>query len=342
MPVTDQTIRRMRSLVIDLAAATDTHVAELTRAYVDAWDTVVHQLTEALLDLADSPLTATRVQRSSRVASALQAIAEQLDSLASLTGVVISDSAGHAVSLAAEAQAAIVGSQLPAAGYPLVDINPGVLDAIARRTAEQITARTRPLAQAGQTAVRQALVRGAASADNPVKVARDMVRLAGQGFVDLPLSRAEAISRTELNDAARTATQVYGEANAGTLQGWEWLSSRGVNTCAACWAMDGTQHDLSEPGPYGHVNCRCTRMLVTKSWAALGIDLPEPAGLSRTSSEDEFRGLSRAAQLQIMGPARLQALGDGAAWDSLATLKPNADWRPSWQITPVRDLQRVS
>jgi hypothetical protein len=339
MPVTAQTIAHMRALVVDLAAVTDLHTRELTRAYTDAWDTVVHQLTEALLDLAHEPLTAARVQRSSRVASALQAIAQQLDSLASLTGVVISDGAGHVASLAAEAQAAIVGSQLPVAGYPLVEINPDIVGTIINRTAGQITSRSRPIADAGQTAIRQALVRGAASADNPVKVARDMVRLARDSFVDLPLWRAEAISRTELNDAARQVAQAWGEANSATLQGWEWLSSRGVNCCAACWAMDGTQHDLTEPGPYGHVNCRCTRMPVTKSWASLGIDLPEPAGLNRPPARDFFASMSKADQLQVMGAARLQALADGAAWDSLATLKPNADWRPSWQITPVRDLQ---
>lgn len=342
MPVTAATIQHMRAMVIDLAAVTDLHTRELTRAYTDAWDTVVHQLTEALLDLADRPFTAAQVQRSSKVASALQAIAQQLDSLAALSGVVISDSTGHVASLAAEAQAAVAGSQLPAAGFPLVSINPDVMGTIIHRTAGQIVSRTRPLAEAGQLAVRKALTRGAAASDNPVKVARDMVRLAREGFVDLPLWRAEAISRTELNDAARLVAQSWGEANAAVVQGWEWLSSRSSTTCAACWAQDGTQHDLSDPGPYGHVNCRCTRMTITRPWSALGINLPEPEGLSRLSAQDEFRGLDKATQLKIMGPARLQALGDGAAWDSLATLKPNADWRPSWQITPVRDLLPVA
>ena len=338
MPVTAATIRHMRTLAIDLEALTEANHKTLFSAYVDAWDTVVGQLTDALIELASEPITATRVQRSSRVASALQAIAAQLDDLAQQTGVTITDSVGHAVSLAAEAQAAILGTQLPTTGVQLVKINPDIVGTIVHRTSQQITSRTRPLAQAGQVAVRQALVRGAAAADNPLKVARNMVALAREGFVDLPLWRAEAISRTELNDAARQVTQAYGQANSSVLAGWEWLSSRSINTCPACWAMDGTQHALDEPGPYGHVNCRCTRMLITRSWSDLGIDLPEPAGLTRSSAEDEFRGLSKSKQLQIMGPQRLQALGDGAAWDQLAVLKPNASWRPSYQVTPVRDL----
>lgn len=342
MPVTAATIRHMRRLVVDLEAITEAHHKELFRAYVDAWDTVVAQLSDALHQLATEPITAARVLRSNKVADALQAIAQQLDSLAALAGVVIADSAGRAVSIAAEAQRAIVGSQLPAAGVRLADLHADIVGTIVNRTAGQITARTRPLADAGQQAVRQALMRGAASTDNPVKVARDMVRLARAGFVDLPLWRAEAISRTELNDAARQVTAAYGQANPSVLAGWEWLSSRSATTCAACWAQDGTVHPLDEPGPYGHVNCRCTRMMITKSWRDLGIDLPEPAGLRRASARDEFAALPHAKQLQIMGPARLQALADGAAWDSLAVLKPNADWRPSWQVRPVRDLLPVA
>lgn len=342
MPVTAATIRHMRRLVLDLEAVVDTGQRELVRAYVDAWDTVVGDLTAALLELADEPITQSRIFRSSKIASALQVIADQLDSLAATTAVVITDGAGQVTSIAVTAQAAIAGSQLPAAGYPLVSVNPDVIGSIVARTSGQITARTRPLAQAGQVAVRRALISGAASTDNPVKVARNMVRLARQGAVDLPLWRAEAIARTELNDSARAATQAWGQANAATLQGWEWLSSRGATTCPACWAQDGTIHELTEPGPQGHVSCRCTRMVRTKTWRELGIELDEPAGMQRISAEDHFKSMSPADQLAVMGPARLKALDDGAAWSDLSVLKPNADWRPSWQVTPVRDLAPVS
>lgn len=340
MAVTAATLRAMRRMVVDLAAITDAHRRELTTAYVNAWDTVVAQLTDVLTQLAQDGITPARIQRSERVALALEAIAKQLDDLAALSGVVIADAAGHVVSLAAEAQAAIVGSQLPT-GIRLADLLPHVVETITHRTATQITARTRPLADAGQQAVRQALIRGAASTDNPVKVARDMVRTARQGFVDLPLWRAEAISRTELLDAARATSQAYEEMNSSVIAGWVWLSSRGVNTCPACWSQDGTLHEITEPGPDGHVNCRCSRMTVTKTWRQLGINLPEPAGLDRGSAEDAFRALSRADQLKVMGKARLDALDNGAPWSSLSYEKPNAGWRRSFQVTPIRDLVGV-
>jgi hypothetical protein len=340
MPVTAGTLRLMRRLVLDLDAVTDAQLRELTRAYTDGWDAVVGQLLDALLDLADGGITQTKLLRSSKVASALQAIADSLDQLAAQSAVVITDGAGQVTSIAVEAQAAIAGSQLPRQ-FPagrLVTVNPDVIDTIVARTAQQITARTRPLALAGQVAVRQALVQGAAAADNPVKVARNMVRLARAGGVDLPLARATAVSRTELNDAARAATEAWGQANATTLRGWEWLSSRSATTCPACWSQDGTLHELTESGPDGHPNCRCTRMVRTKTWRELGLDLDEPAGLARLSAEDHFRGLPRDQQLVIMGPARLKALDDGAPWSSLATERPNTDWRRSFQVTPVRAL----
>lgn len=341
MPVTAATLRHMARLRIDLEAVIDRGQKELTRAYVDAFDTVVDQLRDAIDDLAArGELSDTALLRSSKIASALQAIAAQLDGLAAQAAVVITDGAGQVTSLAVTVQAAVAGSQLPAAFADglLRSVNPDVIGSIVARTSQNIVARTRPLSQAGQQAVARALVRGAASTDNPVKVARDMVRLARAAAVDLPLSRATAISRTELNDAARQATQAWEQANASTLQGWEWLSSRSATTCPSCWAMDGTFHELTEQGPDDHVNGRCTRMVRTKTWRELGLDVDEPAGLQRISAEDHFKTLDRATQLQVMGPARLKALDDGADWSSLTTEKPNADWRRSFQVTPVRDL----
>jgi hypothetical protein len=340
MPVTSSTLQAMRRLVVDLADVIDRQEISLATAYVDAWDAVVDQLRDAIDDLADDGWTETRLLRSSKVASALQAIADSLDSLAAHTAVVITDGAGQVTSISVTAQAAIAGSQLPAqfADRLLSSVNSDVIDTIVARTSQQITARTRPLSQAGQVAVRRALVQGAAAADNPVKVARDMVRLARAAAVDLPVTRAMAIARTELNDAARAATQAWGQANSQTLQGWEWLSSRSATTCPACWGMDGTLHELDVSGPDGHVNCRCTRMVRTKTWRELGLDLDEPAGLARLSAEDQFRDMPRDRQLAVMGPARLKALDDGAPWSSLAVEKPNADWRRSFQVTPVRDL----
>jgi hypothetical protein len=123
-----------------------------------------------------------------------------------------------------------------------------------------------------------------------------------------------------------------GSRQRATLQGWEWLSSRSKTTCPACWAQDGTIHELDETGPDGHVNCRCTRMVRTKTWRELGIDLDEPAGLPHLR-RGPLPDPAPATSCRSWAPARLKALDDGAPWSSLATEKPNADWRRSFQIT---------
>jgi hypothetical protein len=333
-------MQRLRRLVADLDAAVDDVDRELVRAYATAWDTVVDQLADAVDDLAErGELTQAQVLRSSRIASALAAIGQRLDGLAAQASVVITGALGRVVSFALAAHEEIAATQLPARhGLQFATVNPDVIGTIVARTSGQITARTRPLAQAGQDAVRLALVQGAAAADNPVKVARDMVRLARAGAVDLPRARAQAIARTELLDAGRQATQAWEQANAATLSGWEWHSSRSVTTCPSCWAMDGTLHELAEPGPDDHPNGRCTRLVRTKTWAELGFDLPEPAGLDRPSAEQAFRALPAAQQLAVMGPARLAALNAGTPWSALSVERPNPDWRRSFAVTPVRDL----
>jgi hypothetical protein len=111
MSVTAATLRHMRRLRLDLEQVTDGQLRELTRAYVDAWDTVVNQLTDALGELAEQgDLNQSNLLRSSKIASALQAIADSLDQLAATTSVVITDGAGQVTSIAVTAQAAIAGS----------------------------------------------------------------------------------------------------------------------------------------------------------------------------------------------------------------------------------------
>lgn len=105
--------------------------------------------------------------------------------------------------------------------------------------------------------------------------------------------------------------------------------------------MHGRPFPLDQPGPQDHVCGRCTRLTRTKSWAELGIDLPEPEAVGIPDAQTVFGRLPKADQIQIMGPARLKALDDGASWQSLSYSKPNVDWRPSQQITPVRDLANV-
>ena len=139
--------------------------------------------------------------------------------------------------------------------------------------------------------VRQELVRGMQLGLNPRETARRtvlgnrMVQAFEHGF-NLPLNRALIITRTEQIDAARDAAALTHQANADLLRGWQWVAQLDTRTCPSCWAQHGTEHPLDEPGPWDHQQGRCTRMPVTRTWADLGYDVPEPPWLVRPEDLD--------------------------------------------------------
>lgn len=115
-----------------------------------------------------------------------------------------------------------------------------------------------------------------------------------------------------------------------------------VHNCPSCWAMHGTLHPMSEPGPLDHHQGRCSRTPKTKSWADLGFDVPEPPD-ELPDARAIFNGLPREEQLQIMGPARLRLLDDGAIeWADLSTRRSTEGWRDSFHATPIADLTKDS
>lgn len=100
--------------------------------------------------------------------------------------------------------------------------------------------------------VSQALIESVALGINPRQTAARIRKALG-----INLNRALTISRTETLRAYRTATIQTYQANSGVITGWYWRSSRSRRCCAACVALDGTFHSVSEPMK-PHPRCRCT------------------------------------------------------------------------------------
>lgn len=74
----------------------------------------------------------------------------------------------------------------------------------------------------------------------------------------------------------------------------------------------------------------------------MGINLPEPPPVGGTA-RDVFSRLSRADQLAVMGPARLELLDSGRIdWADLAMRRSNPNWRPSYTPRPVSVLARMA
>lgn len=167
------------------------------------------------------------------------------------------------------------------------------------------------IAEDGAQAAEDALVQGMLLGQNPREVAREMRKVLGT-----TLSRALTISRTETLLAHREATRVSYQANSDIVKGWVWQSAADERTCAACWAMHGTEHRLDEILD-DHPNGRCGMVPISKSWEEIGkqygIDLSD---VPDTNPEIEpgvllFEKLPVEKQIKILGPAKYAAWKDG-------------------------------
>ncbi len=97
------------------------------------------------------------------------------------------------------------------------------------------------------------LVTGIGNGFSPRLVARRI-----REVTDTGKTRAQAVVRTEMLRAYRESSRAIYQENADVVSGWIWVASLSRRTCAACLAMHGTVHELSE-AMAAHVNCRCVK-----------------------------------------------------------------------------------
>jgi hypothetical protein len=125
----------------------------------------------------------------------------------------------------------------------------------------------------------------------------------------LGLSRSMTIVRTETHRVQRDATLLSYKANSDIVSGWEWRCARTAETCAICWALDGTVSDIEEAFDT-HINCRCTSVPKTRSWEELGFEgLPEIPDAG--SGPSIFEGLSDKDKERILGGSKFAAYQRG-------------------------------
>lgn len=354
MPVTPEALALQAELDAQASGVVDAQSAVLIAAWAAAWAEVSGDLQDAVLDLLVAAAETGRVTRAAmlrsvRLRAVLVDINAQLRTLTTEAGVTITSDLDQVVADAADAQLAIARAQLPEDDDDLpedvADVFDGgvsprtqrVLAGIVQRTAEDITSRLRPVDAETAAAVRAELVRGIAVGENPRKTAARMVERTEQRF-NGGLNRALNIARTEMIDAHRAAAEAEQAADADVLAGWTWLCHLDTRTCPSCLVRHGELHELDEPGPQDHPQGRCARMPKTKSWADLGIDLDEPEDVV-PDARAWFDALTEAEQRTILGPTRYRLLIAGDIdWADLSKRRDNAGWRPSWQVTPVREL----
>lgn len=351
MPITSDTIR----LVEEMRRAVGSILADVTRslvrAWVRAWDQMALEVAAGITELLQAGEgrwpSRRQIEQTARAMSALDVIAAALTRLADLVRTQTTAGAQDAARIALDGQGDLIASQLPygstlAAAARYRRQLPDTIDAIVRRTAEQIHAKHWPLADEATKRMKQELIRGVVVGDNPRTAAARMLRNL-EGTFNGGLSRALNLSRTEIISAHREAATIGQADHEAVLDGWTWHAElRGVRTCPSCWAKHGTVYPLSEPGPIDHQQGRCSRTPKTKSWAALGFDIDEPPD-ETPNARDVFDALPQADRLKIMGPRRLELLdSDAIDWADLPQLRTTSGWRDSYGTRPVRDLERIA
>lgn len=151
--------------------------------------------------------------------------------------------------------------------------------------------------------------------------------------MDVSRRNAEALVRTSVQTVAAAARDDTLQANADILVGRQQISTLDGRTTDICMAYSGGVWDMEgqpirgtklpwKGGPPRHWNCRSTVIPVVKSFADLGIDLPElPPASVRSSIDGEVAAdlkfddwlarRSKAQQDEMLGKGRADLWRDG-------------------------------
>lgn len=338
MPTTDETMAALARMRAATDKTVDGTTAALVKAWAAAWQGLAGEWREAVTELVKAAEggkwpTKAQINRAKAARLALAHTGKRLDELGDLAGVSITSNLGALVLSADAWQRTVMVTQLPRDyRLPWAPISDRALDAIVKRTTEQVESITRVLSRDTQSVMRQELVRGIALESNPRVAARKMYVRTRDAF-DGGLYRAQNLARTEMIDAHREGSLASRKANADVVLGWEWHCSPSARTCPSCLSQHGSKHPADEPGPLDHQQGRCTALPIAKSWLDLGIDVPEPPPVPNQDARAWFDAQPHDVRRQIMGPTRLALLDSGGLqWSELSRRRENDGWRDSFAV----------
>lgn len=254
----------------------------------------------------DIPVSWLYEQR--RLQALTQLIEGQINHYAALAYTTVGHMQQQGILLGSQsAQQQLQASVPPGVQWTFGIPHPGAIANIATSTQRLF----RGMGTEAATAAKNALIRAITLGENPQAIAREV-----QQALQIARYRALTIARTEMLNAYRGAQLANYQANSDVVGGWIWSAALSPRTCAACIAMNGTVHSLSEPFA-SHPNCRCAPVPKTNSWAdilgPLGIDtstIPETS-VNIPSGSAWFNQQDAATQLAILGPGKYAAFANG-------------------------------
>lgn len=146
------------------------------------------------------------------------------------------------------------------------------------------------------------------------------------GIIEIDRRNAEAVVRTAVSHTAGTVRDRFFSDNSDLVKAIAWTATLDTRTSEICRLRDGKRYTCQEHKPIGHKlpwlsgpgrahwNCRSTGVPITKSWAELGIDLPETPASTRASMDGQvpedqtygqwLRKQSAARQDEVLGATR--------------------------------------
>jgi len=343
----EQTVAHFRDLLMKREAASqqvlDAAFQQVLTAINPALERLYGQMTDALG--GGDQLSLSWLYEANRLEVIKQSISGQIDQYAALAKMTTGVMQHDGVKIGLDAAIAMLNVSKP----PTVAWSFGEPDQRAIQNIVGVTQAGSPLAdlfagfgrEASQK-VSAALITGVILGDNPRKVARDV-----QESLGVSRNRALVISRQEMLRCYKSAQIESYRANDDVVESYMWLAKLDARTCAACLAMHGTIHPLSQPME-SHVCCRCSQTPITKPWSEilgpLGIDtsnIPETRFQTQTGV-DWFHDQSAGTQTKILGPMKYDAWKKGK-FDFADIVKKthDPDWGGSIQEKPLRELVKA-
>jgi hypothetical protein len=179
-------------------------------------------------------------------------------------------------------------------------------------------------------AVRQGAAQGETNSEI---VARIVGRKGVPGVMDVSRRNAYGLVQTSIQAVANAARLETFKKNADVINCLVWMSTLDSHTCLQCAERDLAEYGLEDQEPLNgapqadggpgaiHFACRCAWSTQTKTFAELGIDLPEPAPSTRASRDgqvsgnmtfsDWLAGKDAAFRKEYLGPGRAELYESG-------------------------------
>ena len=174
---------------------------------------------------------------------------------------------------------------------------------------------------------------GAINGETNQQIISRIVGKNGQPGV-MPVARRNAASlvQTSIQTIANDARRRTFKSNSALIKGLKQVSTLDSHTTIVCVSYSGAEWNLNyEPingydlpfngGAPRHWNCRSVEIPLTKTYRELGVDIDEPNGTTRASSDGQisanttFEGFlkrkGKAYQDEVLGPGRAQLWRDG-------------------------------